>query len=368
MSSSPARIDEETLSGYQSSNFYPVKLGDVIRDTYTVRAKLGYGGNSTTWLCTDVKNSFKVLKLSTAGDGDSMEARVLKHLQSCAAESQSPGRYCVRRPEDIFTVSANGNRHQCFIFEPLGPSLLEFVSRRPLRSLHIEEVRWMTIYFLHALDFLHAHDVIHTDLKLDNVQLTLPDNEEEILTSFVAAERESPSMVKTNLDGSPVYMSRVMIQDELTFPILCDLGSAKLGKPPHSGMVQALPYRAPEVILGASWDSKIDIWTQGVLTWELVLGERLFGERSPENALEMMLRYLGPPPSSFLQRCSRRNEYFDEDGESGTGSDPIKLEDRVEMETEIPMFFDFLRNMLRWDPNERLSASQLLRHPWMQIE
>jgi len=55
MSSIPGRIDEETLSGYKSSNYYPVKLGEVIQGMYTVKTKLGFGRSSTTWLCTDQK-------------------------------------------------------------------------------------------------------------------------------------------------------------------------------------------------------------------------------------------------------------------------------------------------------------------------
>jgi hypothetical protein len=46
-------IDEETTSDYASSKYYPVKLGDVINNTYTVKVKLGYGRHSTTWLCKD---------------------------------------------------------------------------------------------------------------------------------------------------------------------------------------------------------------------------------------------------------------------------------------------------------------------------
>lgn len=103
------------------------------------------------------------------------------------------------------------------------------------------------------------------DIKLDNIQLTLPENEVEILNSFVAAETVEPSFVRFASDGRPLYKSREMSQSELTFPILCDLGSAKLGTPPHKGIVQALPYRAPEIILGASWGFEIDVWNLGVL-------------------------------------------------------------------------------------------------------
>ena len=56
-----------------------------------------------------------------------------------------------------------------------------------------------------------------------------------------------------------------MKQDELGYPILCDFGSAVFDEELYQGAVQALPYRAPEVILGAAWDHKIDIWNFGVL-------------------------------------------------------------------------------------------------------
>lgn len=186
ISSLPTRVEEETLSGYKSSSYYPVQIGEVLRDTYTIRVKLGYGRHSTTWLCTDVayvkyliligslhlsiitkrRNSFKVLKVSTANDDVSREAQVFGHLRNVSMGSQNPGKYCVRRAEDIFVVPGpNGSKHQCFVFEPLGPSLLEFASQRkkePGNLFHIDEVRWMTIYFLHALDFLHEHGVVHT--------------------------------------------------------------------------------------------------------------------------------------------------------------------------------------------------------------
>lgn len=48
-------IDEECLSGYRASSYYPVQLGDVIHRLYTVKVKLGFGRSSTTWLCTDQK-------------------------------------------------------------------------------------------------------------------------------------------------------------------------------------------------------------------------------------------------------------------------------------------------------------------------
>jgi serine/threonine protein kinase len=83
-----------------------------------------------------------------------------------------------------------------------------------------------------------------------------------------------------------------------------------------------LPYRAPEVILDMEWDSKIDIWSLGVMVciciippalscielsqiWDLFEGGRLFraekdGMPDDEQHLAEMVSFMGPPPKEFL--------------------------------------------------------------------
>ncbi|OTA99086.1 hypothetical protein M426DRAFT_76567 [Hypoxylon sp. CI-4A] len=39
-------------------------------------------------------------------------------------------------------------------------------------------------------------------------------------------------------------------------------------------------YRAPEIILGMEWDSKIDIWSVATMIWDLLEGLRLFYAKS----------------------------------------------------------------------------------------
>lgn len=124
-----------------------------------------------------------------------------------------------------------------------------------------------------------------------------------------------------------------MKQDELGYPILCDLGSAVFDEVRYPGVVQALPYRAPEVILGAPWNHKIDIWNFGVLVsqiaivkggrtqctdeiqiWELLFAEHLFGKTDERGCLESMIRYIGAPSKECLERCERSDAFFDEKG------------------------------------------------------
>lgn len=48
---------------------------------------------------------------------------------------------------------------------------------------------------------------------------------------------------------------------------ISDFGAAVLGRPgqKHTGDVMPGVYRAPEIIMGMEWDSKIDIWSVGVM-------------------------------------------------------------------------------------------------------
>lgn len=48
-------------------------------------------------------------------------------------------------------------------------------------------------------------------------------------------------------------------------PVISDLGSARFGQDQYQGDIMPLVYRAPEVILGMKWSSKVDIWSIGVM-------------------------------------------------------------------------------------------------------
>ncbi|RFU31200.1 Acting on ester bonds/RNA-directed DNA polymerase/Ribonuclease H, partial [Scytalidium lignicola] len=50
-----------------------------------------------------------------------------------------------------------------------------------------------------------------------------------------------------------------------TSRIICDLGMARFNQEEYEGLIQPIPYRAPEVILSMKWTYSVDIWNVGVL-------------------------------------------------------------------------------------------------------
>jgi serine/threonine-protein kinase SRPK3 len=49
------KIEEETIPDYVASRYYPVRIGEVLKERYQVVGKLGFGASSTAWLARDMR-------------------------------------------------------------------------------------------------------------------------------------------------------------------------------------------------------------------------------------------------------------------------------------------------------------------------
>ena len=176
-------IEEETLSHYHASHYYPVHLDQTFYNRYKVAAKLGFGGSSTVWLCEDLAcvppmsfcgpllnetsdKTYKTLKFGVRSTTESQEVKILRHLKEI--KSSNDGRYCVRRVCDFFEIDVPDNRHHCIVFEPLGMSLLDYVTLQRDHTLNSGVAKWDLTYLLKAVDYLHTSGVVHTGMLLEN--------------------------------------------------------------------------------------------------------------------------------------------------------------------------------------------------------
>jgi hypothetical protein len=48
------KIEEETHPWYEPTQYYPVRIGEILKSRYRVLGKLGYGAYSTVWLGRDL--------------------------------------------------------------------------------------------------------------------------------------------------------------------------------------------------------------------------------------------------------------------------------------------------------------------------
>jgi serine/threonine protein kinase len=101
---------------------------------------------------------------------------------------------------------------------------------------------------------------------------------------------------------------------------LIDLGSSCFAESDRLGhYVQSRTYRAPEVVLGAGYDAKIDVWSAACVLAELVTGEVLFASDSEATLVASAVAALGPFPETLMRRGKRTKEFF-ADGRSPGGA------------------------------------------------
>ncbi|KAL2689442.1 hypothetical protein Neosp_003496 [[Neocosmospora] mangrovei] len=139
-------------------------------------------------------------------------------------------------------------------------------------------------------------------------------------------------------------------------------------------------YRAPEVILGMTWGSAVDVWSTGLLAWDLLEKESLFRmydrdsqEQNDAHHAAALTALLGPPPPEFLKRSEKTAKYWNEDGQ-WHGPLPLPPEKKLEtLAQNVPgedkeMFINFLECVLTWLPEDRLTSLEAYFHPWVRGE
>ncbi|CAA0809419.1 Phosphoenolpyruvate carboxylase kinase 1 [Striga hermonthica] len=116
---------------------------------------------------------------------------------------------------------------------------------------------------------------------------------------------------------------------------LADFGSAEFFR--DSGMIGVVGtpyYVAPEVLSGREYGEKVDVWSAGVILYIMLAGVAPFYGEGPAETFEAVLR--------------------------GNLRFPTKIFRSVSAEAK-----DLLRKMICRDVSRRLSAEQVLRHPWI---
>ncbi|ESU45741.1 Serine/threonine protein kinase [Giardia duodenalis] len=266
------------------------------------------------------------------------------------------------------------------IFELLTSNLFSYYSAReatlprtilnPLATIFtMPRLQHIARQILESLDFLHRLNILHLDLKHENLLL--------------------------------------VNEDDDSFDIrLVDIGSSAFLYDECSTYVQSRSYRCPEVILGLPYDGRADVWSLGPILTELITGKVMFPipQKADEDhkpyasMLAKLIGIIGPIPRDMILAGRESHKLFtkdlflfetreailgNRDRTEGLRHAEIKGEDYVYVlpkKTTIKamlgwdshpeycddLFLDFIETIMRIDPRTRPTAAEALEHPWFK--
>ncbi|CAD8154267.1 unnamed protein product [Paramecium octaurelia] len=204
---------------------------------------------------------------------------------------------CVVKALDLFINSKKEEHHLVMEYCPY----LSLEQR--MGKLSLDDIQIIALNLAQSIKQLHSRGICHRDLKPDNI--LIGDNFALKLIDFGVSKR---FLVKGKVTKNIDMWTRT--------------GS--------------LFYQAPEIFLGGGYNEKVDIWSIGIILYQLLVGQLPFQQETVLDTIEMI-------------RDSEINV---------KNTSAFKKLNSLEQ--------DLLKRLLKKDPEKRLSAEDFALHPWLQ--
>jgi serine/threonine protein kinase len=228
---------------------------------YEIVSPLGVGGMGEVYRARDSKLgrdvALKVISEQFANDAERMarferEAKVLASLNH-------PNIAHIYGLEDSSGVRA-------LVMELVeGQTLAERIARGPMP---LEETLSIAKQIAEALEYAHERGIVHRDLKPANVKIT-PDGAVKVLDFGLAKAIEETSDA-LEIGNSPTL----------------SMGATRAGV-----ILGTAAYMSPEQAKGKSADRRADIWSFGVVLYEMLSGKQMYsGETAPETLAHVITK------------------------------------------------------------------------------
>jgi eukaryotic-like serine/threonine-protein kinase len=237
---------------------------------YRIERSLGQGGMGEVYLARDIRLgrsvALKMLPSYLTNDPD----RVRRFQQEARATS------ALNHP-NIVTIHETGwNDNLHFIVTEYieGETLRERMSRSPMK---LSEILDIAIQSANALSVAHQAGIIHRDIKPENIMI------------------RSDGYVKVLDFGLAKLTEKKSLQTESKSPTMAKVST-------NPGLIMGTTtYMSPEQARGKKVDAQTDIYSLGVVLYEMIAGRVPFEGETSSDVIAAILGREAPPLSSYAQ-------------------------------------------------------------------
>ena len=294
-------------------------------DDYEMITRLGGGSFADVYKALEKSTgelvAIKVLKKKYKKWDDCNELMECRSLQKLHNDStfNKPGEENIIKLKQIIFIKKTGTLN--LIFEYMETDLLELMKSCEPKILKEDQIRDIMHQTLLGLCFMHKYGFFHRDMKPENLLLT---------------------------------RNKLKIAD---FGLAREIRSV----PPYTEYVSTRYYRAPECILkSTNYNSPIDIWALGCIMAEMYTHPQpLFCGSNEKEVLFKICSVLGTPTHDIWNDGIRQANIVGIKFPNCPGTELEKIIPEASSEA-----IDLIKQMIKWDPNKRATAKNLLNHPF----
>ncbi|XP_026474108.1 dual specificity tyrosine-phosphorylation-regulated kinase 2 isoform X2 [Ctenocephalides felis] len=328
----PAKPGAPLNSGYDDDNgSYNKVLHDHIGYRYEILEVIGRGSFGQVIRALDHKTqqhvAIKIIRNKKRFHHQALvEVRILDDLRRKDRDGQH---HVIHMLEHFYF-----RNHLCICFELMSLNLYELIKKNNYQGFSLSLIRRFTNSLIKCLCLLQRENIIHCDLKPENVLL----------------KQRGSSSIKVIDFGSSCYSHRKVYT-----------------------YIQSRFYRSPEVILGLSYGPPIDMWSLGCILAELYTGYPIFPGENEVEQLACVMEVLGTPPEELINAATRRRLFFDSKNNprcvtnsKGKKRRPGTRPLSSALRCSDPLFIDFVGRCLEWDPKRRMTPDEATSHEWLQ--
>ncbi|HEX5691405.1 MAG TPA: serine/threonine-protein kinase, partial [Roseiflexaceae bacterium] len=243
---------------------------------YQLLAPLGRGGMGEVHLALDTrlqrKVALKLLPIAAAGNYE----RLRRFTQEARAAS------ALNHPNIVVIHDIGEFTHEAQTLHYLVTEYVEGVTlrQRMQAPLPVSDALDIALQIAAALAAAHEAGIIHRDIKPENVMIRRDGLVKVLdfgLAKLIGSKSEEEAARSTPQPFSPA---------EMLFPVQSTASSAVMGTP---------RYMSPEQANGETVDTRTDLFSLGVMLYEMVTGRPPFTGETPRKVLDAILRDAPPP-------------------------------------------------------------------------
>lgn len=303
-----------------SDGHYIFRENDHILYRYITHSTLGKGSYGKVLLCQDNKHNIKcALKIIKSKrqyyNCLNKEIEILTRMRNEFVKYREKGIDASFFTQYLKTFFWRD--HGVIVFKLYGKDLYH----ARLGKLRSDKLRQIMVDLFGALIFLKTSNIIHCDLKPENIMLVNDSTYQIVLGDF--------------------GLSKIVKNNKFT-----DFN------------VQTCWYRSPEVAMHIPYSYEIDLWSIGVILIELIIDYPLFRAKSDKDLFYLFLKILGDNPNSMIQLNPELRNF------TVMGNTRERLERHLSKVTDFikknvfSSVEELINGIIVWEPEKRLSLKQ----------